>query len=71
MCSVWPSVPSGSVNANRRYFELGVQHFQQAERQWPGIFERLITRRVPFDDFTAALDRRPEDIKTLLTIAAT
>ncbi|HKV29726.1 MAG TPA: glucose 1-dehydrogenase [Candidatus Dormibacteraeota bacterium] len=60
----------GSVNANRRYFEMGVQHFQQAERQWPGIFERLITRRVPFDEFMSALDRRPEDIKTLLTIAA-
>jgi glucose 1-dehydrogenase len=60
----------GSVNANRRYFEMGVQHFQQAEQRWPGIFERLITRRVPFDDFTSALDRRPEDIKTLLTIAA-
>jgi len=60
----------GSVNANRRYFEMGVQHFQQAERQWPGLFERLITRRVPFDDFMSALDRRPEDIKTLLTIAA-
>jgi threonine dehydrogenase-like Zn-dependent dehydrogenase len=63
-------VAFGSVNANRRYFEMGVLHFQQAERQWPGIFERLITRRVPFDDFTSALDRRPEDIKTLLTIAA-
>ena len=60
----------GSVNANRRYFEMGVRHFQQAERQWPGIFERLITRRVPFADFRSALDRRPEDIKTLLTIAA-
>ena len=60
----------GSVNANRRYFEMGVQHFQQAEQQWPGIFEQLITRRVPFDDFTSALDRRSEDIKTLLTIAA-
>jgi threonine dehydrogenase-like Zn-dependent dehydrogenase len=59
----------GSVNANRRYFEMGVQHFEQAERQWPGIFERLITRRVPFDDFISALNRRPEDIKTLLTIA--
>ena len=63
-------VTFGSVNANRRYFEMGVQHFQQAERQWPGIFQRLITRRVPFADFTSALDRRPEDIKTLLTIAA-
>lgn len=60
----------GSVNANRRYFEMGVRHFQEAERQWPGIFERLITRRVPFDDFTSALDHRPEDIKTLLTLAA-
>jgi threonine dehydrogenase-like Zn-dependent dehydrogenase len=59
----------GSVNANRRYFETGVQHFQEAERQWPGIFQRLITRRVPFDDFMAALDRRSDDIKTLLTIA--
>ncbi len=63
-------VAFGSVNANRRYFEIGVQHFQQAEQRWPGIFERLITRRVPFDDFKSALDRRPEDIKTLLTIAA-
>lgn len=59
----------GSVNANRRYFESGVQHFQQAEARWPGIFERLITRRVAFDDFKSALDRRPEDIKTLLLIA--
>ena len=63
-------VTFGSVNANRRYFEMGLQHFQQAEQRWPGIFERLITRRVPFSDFLSALDRRPEDIKTLLTIAA-
>jgi threonine dehydrogenase-like Zn-dependent dehydrogenase len=63
-------VAFGSVNANRRYFEMGVEHFQQAQQRWPGIFERLITRRVPFADFKSALDRRPEDIKTLLTIAA-
>ncbi|GAC1482943.1 MAG: glucose 1-dehydrogenase [Candidatus Dormibacteria bacterium] len=60
----------GSVNANRRYFEMGVTHFQQAEQRWPGIFERLLTRRVPFANFKDALDRRPEDIKTLLTIAS-
>jgi len=64
-------VAFGSVNANRRYFEMGLEHFQQGQQRWPGIFERLITRRVPFDDFMSALDRRPEDIKTLLTIAAT
>ncbi len=60
----------GSVNANRRYFEMGVRHFQEAQERWPGIFEKLITRRVPFDQFRAALDRRPEDIKTLLTVAS-
>ena len=58
----------GSVNANRRYFEMGVQHFEEGQRRWPGVFERLITRRVPFNDFRSALDRRPTDIKTLLTI---
>src|SRR5438045_5364962 len=63
-------VTFGSVNANRRYFEAGVQHFQQAEQRWPGILGRLITRRVPFADFKSALDRRPQDIKTLLTVAA-
>ena len=59
----------GSVNANRRYFEMGVRHFQDGEGRWPGIFEKLITRRVPFKDFRSALDRRPTDIKTLLTIS--
>src|SRR2546423_11053240 len=63
-------VTFGSVNANRGYFAMGLEHFQQAEPTWPGIFERLITRRVPFGDFLSALDRRPEDVKTLLTIAA-
>src|SRR5256714_12332918 len=38
----------GSVNANRRHFEMGVQHFQQADRQVSGILQRLIPRPVPF-----------------------
>src|SRR3979411_2354012 len=36
-------VTFGSVNANRRYFEMGLEHFQQAERRWPGVFARLMT----------------------------
>jgi threonine dehydrogenase-like Zn-dependent dehydrogenase len=59
----------GSVNANRRYFESGVRHFQEAEQRWPGVFQKLITRRVPFNEYRSALDRRPEDIKTLLTVS--
>jgi hypothetical protein len=60
----------GSVNANRRYFELGVDHFDIFEQKWPGAMEKLITRRVAFDDFQSALERRKEDIKTLLEIGA-
>jgi threonine dehydrogenase-like Zn-dependent dehydrogenase len=59
----------GTVNANRRYFELGVQHLNEAEQRWPGIFEKLITRREAFENFSSALARKPEDIKTLLTIS--
>ena len=60
----------GTVKANRRYFESGVRHFDEAERRWPGIWKRLITRRVPFAGFADALNRKPEDIKTLLIVSA-
>src|SRR5438046_3315443 len=47
-------VAFGSVNANRRYFEAGGEHFQQAEQRWPGTFDRLLPPRVPCDDFDPA-----------------
>jgi threonine dehydrogenase-like Zn-dependent dehydrogenase len=59
----------GTVNANRRYFEMGVQHFREAAQRWPGLFERIITRWAKFEDFRSALDRKPEDIKTLLVVS--
>jgi hypothetical protein len=31
----------GSVNANRRYFEMGVEHFGIFERKWPGAMQKL------------------------------
>ncbi len=58
----------GSVNANRRYFEMGVEHFGIFERKWPGAMQKLITRRIHFDDYRSALDRHKEDIKTVLEI---
>ncbi len=36
-----------SVNANRRYFELGVKHFGEFEERWPGPLSRFITKRLP------------------------
>ncbi len=58
----------GSVNANRRYFEMGVEHFSLFEQRWPGAMQKLITLRVPFADFHSALERRQEDIKAVLEI---
>ena len=36
----------GTVNANREYFELGVKDLAQAEAEYPGWLERLLTHPV-------------------------
>lgn len=53
----------GSVNANRSHYEHAVAALARADRGW---LSRLITRRVPLDDWRAALERRPGDVKTVL-----
>jgi glucose 1-dehydrogenase len=58
----------GSVNAHRADFEQGVADLVAAERRWPGLLDRLITRRLGLDGFRAALDASPGDIKTVLAI---
>jgi threonine dehydrogenase-like Zn-dependent dehydrogenase len=53
----------GSVNANRRHYELAAQALARADRRW---LERLITRRVPLAQWQDALDARPDDIKVVI-----
>ena len=60
----------GSVNAGMVDFRAGVEHIQQAQRRWPGALEKLITRRVPFDAFQDAFDRRPDDIKVVIEVTS-
>jgi threonine dehydrogenase-like Zn-dependent dehydrogenase len=57
----------GSVNANHRHFEAAVQALARADRDW---LEGLITRRVPLERWQEALDRRPDDIKTIIDFEA-
>jgi threonine dehydrogenase-like Zn-dependent dehydrogenase len=57
----------GSVNANRRHFEAAVEALTRADRAW---LESLITRRVPLQRWAEALDRRPDDIKTIIDFEA-
>jgi threonine dehydrogenase-like Zn-dependent dehydrogenase len=39
-------VAVGTVNANREYFEIGVQDMALAEAEWPGWLARLLTHKV-------------------------
>jgi threonine dehydrogenase-like Zn-dependent dehydrogenase len=55
----------GSVNANRRHYQQAAQALARADRSW---LERLITRRVPLDDWAQALDHRDDDVKVVLEL---
>ena len=57
------SVVFGSVNANRRHYELAAEALAQAD---PGWLADLITRQVPAARWADAYARRPDDIKTVL-----
>jgi glucose 1-dehydrogenase len=57
----------GTVNANRRYFEAGVNDLGVFERMWPGLTGQLVTSRVPVDDYQRALERDETTIKSVVT----
>ncbi len=59
----------GSVNANHRYFEMGVADWANIEGQWPGLLQEVISRRLPLDQFKQALDKDRDGIKTVLQIS--
>lgn len=42
----------GVVNANRRYFEMGVEAFEDFQKRFPGILERMLTQRIALTDFS-------------------
>jgi threonine dehydrogenase-like Zn-dependent dehydrogenase len=57
----------GSVNANRRHYEAAAAALAHADNEW---LNRLITRRVPLDQWQQALSRQPGDVKTVLQIGS-
>ncbi len=57
----------GSVNANLGHYAMAREALAAADRSW---LERLITRRVPLSQFADALERRDDDVKVVLDLAA-
>lgn len=53
----------GSVNANRRHYELAVSALAQADPHW---LEAMITRRVPLARWQEAMQKHAGDVKVLL-----
>jgi threonine dehydrogenase-like Zn-dependent dehydrogenase len=57
----------GSVNANRRHYEAAAEALAKADRSW---LERLVTRRVPLEQWRDALTRQPDDVKVVIEVNA-
>jgi len=53
----------GSVNANRQHYEDAVAALRRADKNWLG---RLITRRVPVEQWTQSIAQKPDDIKVVV-----
>ena len=53
----------GSVNANRGHYEMAAAALAQADHAW---LSRLITRRVPLENFTDAFARQGDDVKVII-----
>jgi threonine dehydrogenase-like Zn-dependent dehydrogenase len=53
----------GTVNANRRHYESAADALARADPKWLG---RLITRRVPLERWSEALEPRPGDVKVVI-----
>ena len=56
----------GSVNANKRHWYKGGQALARADREW---LSHLISRCERPENFTNALDRKPDDIKVVIQFA--
>jgi threonine dehydrogenase-like Zn-dependent dehydrogenase len=61
------TVVFGSVNAGRRHYAQAAEALSKADPKW---LERLITRRVPLERWQEALERQPDDVKTVITFGA-
>jgi threonine dehydrogenase-like Zn-dependent dehydrogenase len=57
----------GSVNAARRHYDQAAEALASADPDW---LTRLITRRLPPEQWPAALDKRPDDIKIVVDMTA-
>jgi threonine dehydrogenase-like Zn-dependent dehydrogenase len=55
----------GSVNANRRHYEAAAVALAKADPKW---LTRVVSRRVPLEQWQEALNRNPDDVKVIIEV---
>ncbi len=55
----------GSVNANRRHYEAAAVALAKADPKW---LARVVSRRVPLQQWQEALNRNPDDVKVIIEV---
>ncbi len=61
----------GVVNSNREDYRISVRSLEIFKREWPGVLQKLITRRVPFTsdlDIDSLFRKEKGDIKVVLDL---
>ena len=53
------------MNANRRHYEAAADALAKADRGW---LARLVSRKVPIEQWPQALDRQPDDVKVVVEV---
>lgn len=57
----------GSVNANRKHWQMAAEALAKADKQW---LKRMVSRREALQDWKRALERQPDDIKVVIEFAS-
>jgi len=57
----------GTVNANRRHYRDAADALARADKDW---LARVISRRVPLENWREALEHKAGDVKVVLDFAA-
>ncbi len=60
----------GTVNANRRHFEAGVRHLQEAQTRWPELLSRVITERLAIEAFAEGVQPSTDAVKRIVELEA-
>ncbi len=58
----------GSVNAGKQAFEDAIRDLTTFQQKWPGVLDKLITKRYPLDNFTEPVNVH-QGIKNVIQVA--